>query len=57
MDTDKVIIELNKACEDFHIRKYKLLGKLEAALAGQIYTCEYDKILKECKELIEESNF
>lgn len=57
MDTDKVIIELNKACEDYHIRKYKLLGKLEAALAGQIYTCEYDKILKECKELIEESNF
>ena len=57
MDTDKVIVELNKACEDFHIRKYKLLGKLEAALAGKIFASEYDKILKECKELIEESNF
>lgn len=57
MDTDKVIIELNKACEDYHIRKYKLLGKLEAALAGQIFSSEYDNLLKECKHLIEESNF
>lgn len=57
MDTDKVIIELNKACEDYHIRKYKLLGKIEAALNEQIFASEYINIIKECKELIEESNF
>lgn len=57
MDTDKVIVELNKACEDYHIRKYKLLGKIEAALNDQIFSSEYINIIKECKDLIEESNF